>query len=79
MSGTVNERTRFEAAFNALLEENPHRAPGPTEINKRMGRKSSMNKLPGRLSTLRIEMLRDAGFIRQNYGYWGQNWRWVKG
>lgn len=73
----MNERERFVAAFNTLLEKNPRQAPGPTAINRLMGgRTSSMNKLPGRLSGLRREMLKEAGFRYVNTSDWGMQYRW---
>lgn len=67
------------SAFNALLEADPAAAPHPTAINLAMGRKASLNKLPGRLSKLRIEMLVAAGFVRKRNSSWNSyTWRWVR-
>lgn len=74
------ERERFEAAFYAVLSKSPDRPPGPTSINRELGKadnpryRSPMNVLNGRMSVLRRQLLKDNGFVQDHSGA-----RWRKG
>lgn len=66
----MNEMQRFESAFNAELEANPDKAPGPTAIRQRMGLPANGATISGRLSARRIQMLTEAGFVKNDRGRW---------
>lgn len=64
------EERRFREAFAAVLARDPDTPPGPTAINKELRKHESannntpLNVLNGRLSTLRKELLIEAGFVQ---------------
>lgn len=66
----MNEAERFTAAFYAVLNRDPDRAPSPTQINRELGKdtnpryRSPMNVLNGRMSTLRRRLLVENGFVQ---------------
>lgn len=64
------EEARFTWAFNECLRRNPDRAPTPTAINILLEKRPPYNLLTGRLSTLRRQLLLDAGFTQD--GKWGR-------
>lgn len=66
------QRERFRDAFWAELDERPGRAPGPTALLVRMGRKPPKNHaINGDLSRLRQQLLVEAGFTKDPVtGYW---------
>lgn len=70
------EASRFTEAFYAVLERNPNKAPGPTAINRELGKEHSsrtpLNTLNGRMSKVRKELLIKNGFTQENK--WGR-WR----
>lgn len=68
----VTEKDRFRKAFREELEANPDKAPGPTALRKRLGLRPHAN-LNGRLSRLRISLLREAGFKKSPFSE-----RWYK-
>jgi hypothetical protein len=69
-SASVAETNRFRKAFNAELRANPDRPPGPSALARQMGLSNTRN-LNGRLTKLRIRMLVEAGFKRDDYrGRW---------
>lgn len=70
------EASRFTEAFYAVLERNPNKAPGPTAINRELGKEHSsrtpLNTLNGRMSKVRKELLIKNGFTQE--AKWGR-WR----
>lgn len=80
------EEERFTAAFYAVLARDPNTPPGPTAINRELGKdenpkyRSPLNVLNGRMSVLRRRLLAEAGFVQDpvppslyeetNYGRW---------
>lgn len=81
------EASRFEAAFYAVLKRNPNKAPGPTAINRELGKehnsRTPLNTLNGRMSQLRRRLLAENGFVQEPtypFGYEGQTnfGRWTK-
>lgn len=68
----VSEEDRFRQAFQEALDERPDYPPGPTILRKKMGLRPHDN-LNGRLSRLRIHLLRDAGFKKSPFSE-----RWYK-
>jgi hypothetical protein len=54
----MSEAERFEKAFIQCLEDKVH--PGPAELNDRMG-KGRNNKLNGRLTSHRLQLMHDFG------------------
>lgn len=76
---TSSEASRFEAAFYAVLERNPNKPPGPTAINRELGKehnsRTPLNVLNGRMSQLRRQLLIKNGFVQDPtspFGYEGQ-------
>jgi hypothetical protein len=70
----MTERQRFCRAFDALLTENPDVPPGPTSLSRAMGLNS--RQLNGRLSRLRINLLRRNGFYKDDRdGRWHKDGR----
>jgi hypothetical protein len=65
------EEALFRAAFVAELEDDPDRPPRPATLARAVGH--SGPQLTGRLSRLRRQMLRDAGFVQP--GGAGARWR----
>lgn len=71
----MNEMEKFDKAFAEELEANPDVAPGPTALNRRLGKTTGLtNTLNGRKSKRRRELLEAAGFVRGD----GLNDRWKK-
>lgn len=71
------EKSRFTDAFYAVLKRNPDKAPGPTAINRELGKehnsRTPLNTLNGRMSALRKELLIENGFTQE------KKWaRWTK-
>ncbi len=68
------EEQRFTEAFNRLLERDPDTAPGPTALNRELGKewgRTPMNVLNGRMSVLRRRLLEEAGFVQEaKWGRW---------
>lgn len=75
----MTEEDRFTAAFYAVLNRDPDTPPGPTKINRELGREnnpryhSPLNVLNGRMSALRRRLLLENGFVKDEQG-----WKWVK-
>ena len=67
------EEARFRWAFDECLRREPGRAPGPTAINTLLEKPPPLNTLPGRMSTLRTQLLLEAGFTQERK--WG---RWTR-
>lgn len=71
------EASRFTEAFYAVLKRNPDKAPGPTAINRELGKehtaRTPLNTLNGRMSKVRKELLLENGFTQEEK--WG---RWTK-
>lgn len=71
------EATRFTDAFYTVLRRNPNQAPGPTAINRELGKevtaRTPLNVLNGRMSALRKKLLKENGFVQDEK--WG---RWMK-
>lgn len=79
-----SEASRFTDAFYAVLERDPDKPPGPTAINRELGKehtsRTPLNVLNGRMSTLRRQLLLDNGFVQDepsspfegqaNFGRW---------
>lgn len=68
---TSTEESRFTEAFRRVLARNPDKAPGPTAINKELGKEYARtpdNVLNGRMSVLRRRLLEDAGFVQEYHG-----------
>lgn len=66
-----NEETRFAEAFFRVLQRNPNRAPGPTAINRELGKdypRTPQNVLNGRMSKVRRRLLESAGFVQEYHG-----------
>ena len=59
----MTERERLEAAFAAALAEHPNVAPGPSVLNAAMGLRGG-NKINGRMTRRRTELLEEAGFVK---------------
>lgn len=71
------EESRFTEAFYAVLKRNPDKAPGPTAINRELGKehnsRTPLNTLNGRMSVLRRKLLLENGFTQE------KKWaRWTK-
>lgn len=66
------EAARFVAAFNRVLEADPEVAPGPTALNRELGKpgtpRTPLNILNGRMVTLRRRLLTEAGFVQDHHG-----------
>ena len=62
----------FEYAFERVLARDPSTAPGPSLINRELGR-SGGNQLNGRNTKLRIQLLENHGFVKDS-----ETGRWVK-
>ena len=60
---TRNRLYKFIAAYFGLLEGSPSRAPTPTQLNRRMGRKP-IASLDGRDTRWRTFLLLETGFVR---------------
>ena len=58
--------TRFVDAFNLVLAKDPDTPPGPSAINKALGRKGVLNRINGRETALRTELLESSGFVKDN-------------
>lgn len=70
---SLAETKRFQEAFLTLLAERPGEPPGPAGIARLMGLGNKRN-LNGRLSHLRIRMLEDHGFYKDD-----RDGRWYHG
>jgi hypothetical protein len=69
-------RERFRKAFAEELALHPDKAPGPAALARRMGWRNT-NDLPGRVTGLRRELLKEAGFVqKKDRNHLGG--RWVK-
>lgn len=66
----MTERDRFVEAFNGLIAEGVF--PSPGALNLRQGF-DARRSIPGRLSGLRQEMLKDAGYV-----FDARTTRWLK-
>jgi len=67
----MSERERFIRAFMEILRS--HETPTPRRINRVMGRTyGNIDNIPGRLSKLRIELLKSFYFAKGE----GENGRW---
>ena len=73
------EESRFTEAFYTVLRDDPGKAPGPTAINRELGRDenhhyhSPMNVLNGRMAKLRADLLRENGFVKESkLGRWSK-------
>ena len=67
MRETGGEEKRFTAAFYRVLERDPNTAPGPTAINRELGKETArtpLNTLNGRMNALRRRLLEEAGFVQ---------------
>jgi hypothetical protein len=67
MRETGGEEKRFTEAFARLLERDPNTAPGPTALNRELGKtgqRTPLNVLNGRMSVLRRRLLEEAGFVQ---------------
>lgn len=73
------EASRFTEAFYAVLERNPNKAPGPTAINRELGKehtsRTPLNTLNGRMSKIRRRLLLENGFVQEGpaptkFGRW---------
>jgi hypothetical protein len=64
------EERRFREAFAAVLARDPDTPPGPTAINMELRKHESdtyhtpLNVLNGRMSALRTQLLKEAGFVQ---------------
>lgn len=73
----LNEEQRFTEAFYSVLRKDPDKAPGPTQINRALGKHknpeyhSPMNVLNGRMVDLRRRLLLENGFVKESHlGRW---------
>lgn len=71
------EESRFTDAFYRVLQREPSKPPGPTQINRELGKdtnpryRSPMNVLNGRMSVLRRRLLVENGFVQdEKFGRW---------
>jgi hypothetical protein len=62
------EASRFTDAYYAVLARDPNTPPGPTAINRELGKTRLLNVLNGRMSALRISLLKQTGFIKDPDG-----------
>lgn len=61
----TGEEQRFREAFFAVLKQDPNTPPGPTAINKELGRTGPrLNTINGRLNAVRKQLLVEAGFTQ---------------
>ena len=60
-----NEEDRFTKAFHEVLWAHPGKPPGPTAINRMLGKPPPHNILNGRMSTLRRKLLLENGFTQE--------------
>lgn len=68
------EASRFIDAYYAVLARDPDTPPGPTAINRELGKTRLLNVLNGRMSSLRIILLEQSGFVKDQGELFGR-WR----
>lgn len=67
----MDEDEMFRQAFATLLRADRDTPPSPTKLNEALGRRKS-NNLNGRMSKLRISLLLEAGFRKDESGRWSR-------
>jgi hypothetical protein len=68
-SRTSPERLKFIEAFESCVRDGVY--PGPLELNKRRGQLQPVSKLNGRLSSLRLTLMKKHGVAYKRNGAYG--------